>query len=163
MKPSHPLSLSRFKEALNLKPGQNADGGESHTIIGGSSRFPSFLGKEKNRGGDGSEAMKTRFLKNYKHSELGKELKMLRPDKKNGKWFSLHELNERLVKLRKMEVEAVSDLGIGGSMFIELRESLGKLSDDDKEKRKSKLCVKFFFFNSIVLVIGICIMVDMGI
>ncbi|KAI3455265.1 hypothetical protein Pfo_011928 [Paulownia fortunei] len=140
----NPTSLARFKESLKLKPGQNADL-ESPMIIGGSDALPSFFGKEMNRSEDdnvgGSAAMRTGFVKMYNYSELGTKLKMLRPEKKKGKWFSLHELNERLAKLRQIE-EKESQVEIGGVSFMELRETLVKLSRSEDEKTRKKTMQK---------------------
>lgn len=58
--------------------------------------------------GDGSaKEMRWEFVKMYSAKELGEKLRSLRPEKKgdNKDWFSLEELNQRLVKLREMEME----------------------------------------------------------
>ncbi|KAL0342154.1 UNVERIFIED_CONTAM: 30S ribosomal protein S15 [Sesamum calycinum] len=140
-KTSDPLSLARFKESLKLKPDQDGNL-ESPMIIGGTSGLPSFFGKEK----DGSEddnvsstaAKRTGFVKMYDYSELGTKLKMLRPEKKKGKWFSLNELNERLAKLREIE-EKEGQVTIGGISFKDLRDTLVSLSLADEDKKKKKM------------------------
>ncbi|KAK6944484.1 hypothetical protein RJ641_025586 [Dillenia turbinata] len=49
-------------------------------------------------------ARRTEFVKTYSYGELGERLRNLRPERKlENNWFSLEELNERLVKLRKIE------------------------------------------------------------
>ncbi|KAL0319093.1 UNVERIFIED_CONTAM: 30S ribosomal protein S15 [Sesamum angustifolium] len=147
-KTSDPLSLARFKESLKLKPDQDGNL-ESPMIIGGTSGLPSFFGKEK----DGSEddnvsstaAKRTGFVKMYDYSELGTKLKMLRPEKKKGKWFSLNELNERLAKLREIE-EKEGQVTIGGISFKDLRDTLVSLSladEDKKKKKKSRISIGF--------------------
>ncbi|KAL2504466.1 S15/NS1 [Abeliophyllum distichum] len=83
--------------------GSNAQ--EPQMMIGGSDSLPaSIFGKEKRESGDkAGTAMRTEFVKMYNYNELGEKLKMLRPEKKKGTWFSLQELNERLMKLREIE------------------------------------------------------------
>ncbi|KAL0415398.1 UNVERIFIED_CONTAM: 30S ribosomal protein S15 [Sesamum latifolium] len=140
-KTSDPLSLARFKESLKLKPDQNGNL-ESPMIIGGTSGLPAFFGKEKGGSEDdnvGSAAAKrTGFVKMYDYSELGTKLKMLRPEKKKGKWFSLNELNERLAKLREIE-EKEGQVTIGGISFKDLRDTLVSLSLADEDKKKKKM------------------------
>ncbi|XP_010459117.1 PREDICTED: probable 37S ribosomal protein S28, mitochondrial [Camelina sativa] len=75
----------------------------------------SLLGNFKSTGGEAmpmsperregeTEDTITEFLTFYNEEELGEKLRMLRPegDKQEG-WFSLQELNQRLVKLRQVE------------------------------------------------------------
>lgn len=51
-----------------------------------------------------TEEMITDFLTFYNEEELGEKLRMLRPEgEKEEGWFSLQELNQRLVKLRQVE------------------------------------------------------------
>ncbi|KAK7389497.1 hypothetical protein VNO78_24597 [Psophocarpus tetragonolobus] len=47
----------------------------------------------------------TAFLKPYAVEELGKKLRMLRPEGRGQAWFSVSELCERLARLRKMDEE----------------------------------------------------------
>ncbi|KAK6118004.1 hypothetical protein DH2020_048252 [Rehmannia glutinosa] len=134
-----PLSLARFKESLKLKPGEKA-AQESSINIGGSDGLPSFFEKEMNKSEDdnvgSSAATRTQFVKMYNYSELGTKLKMLRPEQKKGRWFSLHELNERLAKLRQIE-EMESQVEIGGFSFSDLRQTLVKLSQSTAEKKRN--------------------------
>ncbi|KAJ0257103.1 30S ribosomal protein S15 [Hirschfeldia incana] len=71
----------------------------------------SVFGEEMDvrKGGEGgTEEMMTEFLKIYREDELGDKLRRLRPEgKKEEGWFSLEELNERLVKLRQVEEKEV--------------------------------------------------------
>ncbi|XVF24705.1 hypothetical protein REPUB_Repub13aG0150500 [Reevesia pubescens] len=133
------LSLSEFKNSLKLKP---SDGNvTSHVIGGSSSELPkSVFGREMmERTKDGEAATKTEFVKMYGHVELGQKLKKLRPETKGREgWFSLQELNERLLKLREME-EKETESRIGGVSFKDMRESLYKLnmSEDEKHKKTS--------------------------
>lgn len=132
------MSLSRFKDSLKLKPvGPNAQ--EPQMMIGGSDSLPaSIFGKEKRDGDKAGPATRTEFVKMYNYKELGEKLKMLRPEKKKGNWFSLQELNERLMKLREID-EKESETRTGGFNFTELRESLERLrmSDDEKARKKT--------------------------
>ncbi|KAF8049546.1 hypothetical protein N665_2183s0008 [Sinapis alba] len=67
----------------------------------------SVIGNEMDRGGE-TEEMMTEFLKIYREDELGEKLRGLRPEgKKEEGWFSLEELNQRLVKLRQVEEKEV--------------------------------------------------------
>ncbi|KAL3633096.1 hypothetical protein CASFOL_026080 [Castilleja foliolosa] len=132
------LSLSRLKESLKLNRDEKADQG-STPIVGGSDGLPSIFDKEVNKSGDDSNgaAMRTQFVKMYNHSELGAKLQKLRPEKRKGNWFSLHELNERLAKLRLIE-EKESKVDLGGVTFTDLRETLAKLSRNDHENTTKK-------------------------
>ncbi|KAK6127216.1 hypothetical protein DH2020_039041 [Rehmannia glutinosa] len=134
-----PLSLARFNESLKLKPGEKAVR-ESSINIGGSDGLPSFFEKEMHKGEDdnvGSSATtRMQFVKMYNYSELGTKLKMLRPEQKKGKWFSLHELNERLAKLRQIE-EMESQVEIGSFSLSDLRQTLVKLSQSTAEKKRN--------------------------
>ncbi|XP_075670256.1 uncharacterized protein LOC142640028 [Castanea sativa] len=77
--------------------------------------------------------MKTDFVKMYSYGELGEKLRKLRPSVEEGKkegetlWFSLSELNQRLMKLREME-EKDTESRIGRISFKDLRESLNWMS-----------------------------------
>ncbi|XP_022948487.1 uncharacterized protein LOC111452150 [Cucurbita moschata] len=128
------MSLSAFKNSLKLKPTDPA----STSVFGGSERLPaSVFGKEMmDRKQGENEGMKTEFVKMYSHGELGTKLRALRPEKaKEKNWFSLTELNERLMKLRTME-EKETESKIGGISFQDLRESLVKMKMSDDEKAK---------------------------
>ncbi|TQD95499.1 hypothetical protein C1H46_018911 [Malus baccata] len=85
--------------------------------------------------------MKTDFVKMYSYAELGEKLRKLRPDGKGQNWFSLRELNERLMKLREME-EKETQAAIGNVTFQDLRESLLKLQRSDQEKAKKSSTVQ---------------------
>ncbi|XP_038893797.1 uncharacterized protein LOC120082614 [Benincasa hispida] len=128
------LSLSAFKDSLKLKPSDPS----STPVLDGTGRLPaSVFGKEMSDRKDGkNEEMKTEFVKMYSYGELGTKLKALRPDKAKGKnWFSLTELNDRLVKLRTME-EKETEARIGGISFQDLRASLIQMKISDEEKTK---------------------------
>ena len=79
----------------------------------------------------------------YSYGELGEKLRKLRLSveevKKEGQtlWFSLSELNERLMKLREMEEKDTElRLRIGGISFKDLRESLDWMRQLELEKAK---------------------------
>ncbi|KAL6507013.1 hypothetical protein OROHE_022148 [Orobanche hederae] len=131
------LSLARFKETLELKPGAKADPGSS--TLGENGSLPSFFQKELNKNEDqnvgDNAAMRTQFVRAYSYSQLGEKLKLLRPEKKKGNWFSLHELNERLAKLRQIELESPQE--IGGVSYAELKGVVAKLAYDNVEKKKN--------------------------
>ena len=134
LKSGDSLSLSAFKDSLKLKP--------SDPVMGGTERLPvSVFGKEMKEKKDGKNVgLKTEFVKMYSYDELGNKLRNLRPDKEKGKnWFSLTELNDRLVKLRTME-EKETESRIGGISFQDLRASLMqmKISDDEREKKATR-------------------------
>ncbi|GLU22004.1 hypothetical protein SLE2022_381070 [Rubroshorea leprosula] len=135
-----PLSLSRFKDNLRMKPSYGDLG--SKVIGGTSAELPiSVFGRREMKGDEeksDQSSMKTEFLKFYSPVQLGEKLRMLRPEKKQGNWFSLQELNERLVRLREMD-EKESESRIGGIHFQDLRESLVRLqmADEEKQKRSS--------------------------
>lgn len=85
-------------------------------------------------GDDDSEEMKSEFIKSYNTKELGDILRQYRPEegKREHGWFSLQELNQRLVKLR--QVEEASALGTRkGTAFDDLRSEI-------QLARKSQAC-----------------------
>ncbi|KAA8541964.1 hypothetical protein F0562_023116 [Nyssa sinensis] len=133
------LSLSKYQQTLKLRPA-DPNGKNSTFVIGGTDKLPaSVFGKEMREKKEAkSAAMKTEFVKMYSYGELGEKLRMLRPEGKGGNWFSLGELNERLMKLREFE-EKETNSRIGGVAFKDLRESLLtlKMSENDKAKRSS--------------------------
>ncbi|CAI9766370.1 unnamed protein product [Fraxinus pennsylvanica] len=131
------MSLSRFKDSLKLKPV-----GPKMMIGGSDSLHASIFGKEKRDGDKAGPATRTEFVKMYNYKELGEKLKMLRPEKKKGNWFSLQELNERLMKLREID-EKESETRTGGVNFIDLRGSLERLRMSDDEKARKKTSKQF--------------------
>ncbi|RWR96571.1 cell wall protein RBR3 isoform X1 [Cinnamomum micranthum f. kanehirae] len=139
-----PYSLKSFKNSLNLKPHPEGSGTSAPLLGGPDSQLPSSIfGREmREKREPESPALKTEFVKMYSYGELGQKLKMLRPaaateGKKD--WFSLGELNERLMKLREME-EKETDLRIGGVSFKDLRDSLLTLrKSSDESSKKSNM------------------------
>ncbi|KAJ7962788.1 30S ribosomal protein S15, chloroplastic [Quillaja saponaria] len=80
--------------------------------------------------------MNTELVRMYGHKELGEKLKKLRPESKAGDWFSLRELNERLMKLRDLE-EKEEESTTAAFSTRDLREGLKtiKLSASEKENK----------------------------
>ncbi|XP_057459609.1 uncharacterized protein LOC130750182 [Actinidia eriantha] len=132
---SNPMSLSKFKESFKLGP-VDPNARDSRVVIGGTERVPASVFENEKRGSE-SPAMKTEFVKMYNYKELGTKLRKLRPEAKGENWFSLEELNERLMKLREMEVKE-TELRISGVSFKDLRDSLIKLQISDNEKTKKQ-------------------------
>ncbi|XP_030546848.2 uncharacterized protein LOC115752691 [Rhodamnia argentea] len=140
------MSLSQLANSLRTSPGLGDSGSGIKAIGGGENLPPSVFGREmrERKEGEGKTLdgrSKTEFLRMYGYADLGGKLKMLRPEcvakGRDGKgWFSLEELNERLVKLREMEEKQT-----GGSPFSDLRSSLThmKYADDEKTKKTTLL------------------------
>lgn len=139
-----PLSLSAFKASLKLKPSASTSSGISSTLLGGTNTLPaSVFGKEMKdkKDGDGTAARKskTEFLRTYNHQALGEKLRALRPAAKGRDWFSLEELNERLIKLREMEEEKAQSTAEG--MHVkELRQVLIEMHASNEETAKKNSC-----------------------
>ncbi|KAF7135306.1 hypothetical protein RHSIM_Rhsim08G0208400 [Rhododendron simsii] len=131
-----PMSLKTLAHDLNLRPG-----GPNNVIGGTDQQLPaSVFGKEKEMREKEREspAMRTKFVRGYSYEELGKKLRMLRPPegKRGGDWFSLGELNERLMKLREVEEKEEKVVGFH---FSDLRKSLVKLQLSSEEKNKKQI------------------------
>ncbi|CAH8382379.1 unnamed protein product [Eruca vesicaria subsp. sativa] len=117
-------------EALYNRRGQDSNLSklreDSQSNVGSNEALPTSVYVEDET--EEETMMMTEFLKIYKEDELGEKLKMLRPEgKKEGGWFSLEELNERLVKLRKVEEKEVKNQR---GKFSVLRNVIGTLEDD---------------------------------
>ncbi|CAF2115121.1 unnamed protein product [Brassica napus] len=137
----HDIDLSKLRENLkNLKSQPNTEmAGVSLRRRNVGSSDVSVIGKdmEDGNGREGEteeEVTMTEYLKMYREEELGEKLKMLRPEgKKEDGWFSLEELNERLVKLRQAEKKEVKNQRWN---FSVLRNVIGTL-EDDKAKHEA--------------------------
>ncbi|CAJ1951363.1 unnamed protein product [Sphenostylis stenocarpa] len=102
------ISLKSIKENLRIIPGgQNSVRPSRPGLTDGTSALPdSIFGKEMRKEGSAMTAVfSAGFLKTYSMDELGKKLRMLRPEGQGKGWFSVRELSERLVRLRQMEKE----------------------------------------------------------
>ncbi|KAL1198602.1 Small ribosomal subunit protein uS15c [Cardamine amara subsp. amara] len=109
-------------------------------VIGGGEGLPiSVFGKELEQGKkneDESEEMKSELIRSYDTNELGEKLRLYRPQgKKEEGWFSLQELNQRLVKLRAVEDEREQSTMIKQPSIVkELRSEMRKLKADEEKK-----------------------------
>ncbi|XP_057724202.1 uncharacterized protein LOC130940160 [Arachis stenosperma] len=126
-----PMPLSAFRSTMKSGPSDSASSG---SLIGGSGELPTFFLKEMNEK-KGSGPPVTGFVKMYSFPELGEKLRALRAEGWGREGFSIAELNERLVKLRKLEeMESRSTLiGVG---IQPLQESLIVLEQASKEKQQ---------------------------
>lgn len=86
-RPGDSLSIMKLMKDLKMKADPNGN-----LAAGSGGLIPPYSQKE------------AKGMKNT-HSELGKKLGVMRPEKRKGKWFSLQEMNDRLAKLRKAEKE----------------------------------------------------------
>ena len=152
------FNIKAFEESLRGGPADRGD--DAARLLGSEGRLPeSIFGKElreKQGEGEGDKekekekvSRKTEFVKMYGYDELGEKLRKLRPDeagKGKTNWFSLQELNERLVKLRELEYKE-PDLRIGLD-FSAIRDGLAKLKEVEVTKKaaNSKLCLYFQVF-----------------
>lgn len=103
----------------------------SAAIGGGGVSFPNF------NLGDTARSEVKKLFKSYKPTDLGKKLQDLRPQKREGEWFSFQELSDRLARLKKTEEK--QSLMRGGSHINSLRESLLKLQEGEVANDKLKI------------------------
>lgn len=90
-------------------------------------------------------ASRLEFVRTYGYEELGEKLRRLRPEGKKGEdWFSLGELNERLVKLREVEEKESS---IAGFSFRDLKMKLRDSSEGKTKIQTSKCSVLGYLLN----------------
>ena len=153
------MSLSKFTESFKLRP-LDPNQKESPTVIGGGKyNLPaSVFGKEMNKSVESSSNVKKKrglFMKNYSKEELGSKLRRLRPEgdnnNNNTKWFSLGELNDRLMKLNEIEKkESESRNLVNFSSFKEIVETLQEINMCEEEKANESIS-KFHFYLFIYL------------
>lgn len=130
-----PLSLSNFKDSLRLRQGDPIPK-EVPIVIGSDKLHTSMFLKENKdlKDWDNRAAMRKMYVREYNHRDLGEKLRSLRPEHKGKKdWFSLQELNDRLIKLREIEDKESS---LGG-IYDQLRESLVQIDASSNENRNS--------------------------
>ena len=130
------MSLSAFKDSLKLRPVESS-ADQSSVVIGGSDNAlrMSLSGKDMREGKEAeSTEKKMGFLRPYGVRELGEKLRDLRPEVRGEKWFSLTELNERLMKIIEMDEKAEKDMKIVGVSFENLRLLLSDLSEEESKK-----------------------------
>ncbi|XP_016176351.1 uncharacterized protein LOC107618726 [Arachis ipaensis] len=126
------MPLSAFGSSLKSGPSDSASSG---SLIGGSGELPaSAFWKEMNEK-KGSRPPVTGFVKMYSFPELGEKLRALRAQGGGREGFSIAELNERLVKLRELEVMESRSTLIGVDIQP-LQESLLVLEQASKEKEQ---------------------------
>ncbi|XP_078152937.1 uncharacterized protein LOC144548117 [Carex rostrata] len=132
------FNLKSLQESIrNRGPQTGAPPGSS--VIGSDSQLPEGIFGREARERDGEEGEKesnefAHFTKEYTHQELGEKLVRLRPEggEKKKEGFSLNELNQRLVKLRKLEVEEAK---LNDSPFSFIKETLYNIQNQDAQKR----------------------------
>ncbi|XP_010429932.1 PREDICTED: uncharacterized protein LOC104714315 [Camelina sativa] len=128
-------SLSGLQNTMKTQFNTNL---RSNAIGGGGEGLPHSVFAEEllEQGNDDAEEMKSEFYKSYDPYELGEKLRLYRPEgKKEQGWFSLEELNQRLVKLRAMEEEhAQRTSSAHPSIVKELRSEIKKAKAEEAQK-----------------------------
>uniref|UniRef100_M4F269 Small ribosomal subunit protein uS15c n=1 Tax=Brassica campestris TaxID=3711 RepID=M4F269_BRACM len=133
-------NLSSLQSIMKTKDSGNV----RSNVFGGGEGLPiSVFGEEieeRKKMGDDSEEMKSEFIKSYDTKELGEILRQYRPEgKREEGWFSLQELNQRLVKLREVEYAAAQGTR-KGIAFDDLRSEI-------QQARKSQAFQNLDFFS----------------
>ncbi|KAL0867407.1 hypothetical protein Bca101_046525 [Brassica carinata] len=149
MRPQANTETTRWSNLSSLQSIMKTKASDSvrSNVFGGAEGLPiSIFGEEieerKKMGDDDddSDEMKSEFIKKYDTKELGEILRQYRPEgKKEEGWFSLQELNQRLVKLREVEEEAAQ----GTRRAI----PFDKLRSDIQQARKSQAFQSLDFFS----------------
>lgn len=128
------MSSPGLRDSLRSKPSP---------VIGGTSVLPeSVFGREmleRRGGGDGlatAVAGRTELFTSYTPQELGEKLRGLRPQVKGKDWFSIAELNERLMKVREMD-DLEAKKNPTGSLVSTIRHAVGEI-EDQKSKKTSR-------------------------
>ncbi|CAE5957598.1 unnamed protein product [Arabidopsis arenosa] len=97
------------------------------------SLFETKMDEREGREGE-TEEMMTEFLTFYNEEELGDKLRMLRPEgEKEEGWFSLQELNQRLVKLRQVEEKEAQ---YRTKDFTTLRNVISSIKNENDKKNE---------------------------
>ncbi|KAK6942132.1 Ribosomal protein S15 [Dillenia turbinata] len=138
------VNSSILKDGLKLRSTESES-----VVIGGAEKFPeSVFSKEmKEKKEMETAAMRTDFVKTYSYGDLGEKLRKLRPERKlEDNWFSLKELNERLMKLREIE-DKESEARVAGVSIKDLRECFTKLSISELEKHKKQSTQRIAIWN----------------
>ncbi|BAT93377.1 hypothetical protein LR48_Vigan05g003400 [Vigna angularis] len=135
-------SMQFIRENLrNLSAAQTPVSQGRPGMIGGTNALPQgIFGKEMRKEGTKSTTMfSAGFLKTYNVEDLGKKLRMLRPEGKEKGWFSVRELSERLVRLRKMEEEQARSNTRDSTINI-IRGCLAEINEEQNlAKKKASL------------------------
>nr|GMD00945.1 Ribosomal protein [Ipomoea batatas] len=128
------FSLSNFKDSLRLRQGDPSR--KEVPIVIGSDKLHTSMFLKENKDLDNRAAMRQMYVREYNHRDLGEKLRSLRPEHKGKKdWFSLEELNDRLIKLREIE-DKESNLG---GIYDQLRESLVQIDASSHDNRNSTI------------------------
>uniref|UniRef100_A0A7N0ZZ94 Small ribosomal subunit protein uS15c n=1 Tax=Kalanchoe fedtschenkoi TaxID=63787 RepID=A0A7N0ZZ94_KALFE len=145
-----PMSLSALRNSLSSRNEGPA------TVVGSGFNFASALfSKEVKEKEDGEKSVekKAELMRSYSHVELGEKLKGFRPERKvaGENWFSLSELNERLVKLRELEEkQSMERTAMGKQRSLDdLRDSLLKLKNVNEEISQEKMDQRLSILNQI--------------
>ncbi|KAK2982841.1 hypothetical protein RJ640_021331 [Escallonia rubra] len=138
-RPTGTLSLQRFQDSGRLRPVDRIGGTELPLAALGS-------GERSSQAEKAEAATRREFLRSYGYSELGAKLRKLRPEASKGgkkEWFSLAELNERLIMLREMEEqeqeqEQENESRTVSGVFTDLRNSLVRINASHEEEKKKR-------------------------
>lgn len=99
------------------------------SFVGGTGELPeSVFGREMRARGSGGDF----YARPYSQRDLGEKLVALRPEVKGKEWFSIGELNERLMKLREMEMNDDKS-----NLSSAMMGALSKIDKDEKSKKPS--------------------------
>ncbi|KAM7526029.1 hypothetical protein LguiA_015931 [Lonicera macranthoides] len=152
------MSLARVRESFNLRP-LDPNQKESPMVTGGGREnlpLPVFRKEMMSNNNKSVEAPSTGllFMKNYSKEKLGSKLRRLRPEAakgdNNNNWFSLRELNDRLMKLNEIEMKESESINIGGGVYGFLRDSLQVLQiSSDQDKAKESVIQRLDLLNQI--------------
>lgn len=141
-------SSFRFRESLKQQGGSDQKGeyGDSGSVMMFDKQAADSID------GDVEKNKSLQFLRIYNYDELGQKLRTLRPGKTKGKWFTLGELKDRLVKLSEIEEKETNNrFNMGTMPFIDLRESIIRIGSQEKEEKKKRIC------ELVLLIIGLMI------
>ncbi|WVZ21788.1 hypothetical protein V8G54_000332 [Vigna mungo] len=134
--------MDTIRESLRKLPGaRNSLSQGRPGMMGGTNDLPqSIFGKEMRKEGTESKTMfSAGFLKTYSVEDLGTKLRKLRPEGKEKGWFSVRELSERLMRLRKMEEEQARS-NIHDSTIDAIRGCLVEINQEQNLAAKKASC-----------------------
>uniref|UniRef100_A0A1J3FWH7 Small ribosomal subunit protein uS15c n=4 Tax=Noccaea caerulescens TaxID=107243 RepID=A0A1J3FWH7_NOCCA len=135
--------FASFENIMKTKPSENL----RWNGFRGAEELPkSVFGEEleeRKKTAEEIEEMKSEFIKSYDTEELGEILRTYRPQgKKEEGWFSLQELNQRLVKLREAE-EEVAKRTRKNDHFIDIRNTIASTKIEEERKKKASQNLNF--------------------
>ncbi|EOA35169.1 hypothetical protein CARUB_v10020315mg [Capsella rubella] len=125
-------NLSGLQNTIKTKFSENL----RSNVTGGGEGLPYSVFAEELEQRNETEEMKSEFFKSYDPFELGEKLRLYRPQgKKDQGWFSLQELNQRLVKLRAVEEEHAQRTSTADHSIVkELRSEIQKAKAAEAQK-----------------------------